>query len=324
MQNKAKTHHHSIAQPQQTNLAGTNAFVGGSGFNRMGQDASSGTMAVRVGSDSQKDFDSCWLCSQRCESPVVTPNGMLYCHGCIIENMAEQKKVMKRKLAEFNEQELQKADKALTTEQVAQSVKDAARLGIEDSILPTSGAQLAKEVEAKQQLVRDASDADGIKKSGISSFWIATNAPEYKKEELTKPDMAVRDPFLKKPLKLKQLKAVVWTEQREASGKSMQADGTSGRYMCPISKATFKNGTEILILPDGEAVSKKALEKCYGTGKEKDLPSFPCPLSGATILKSHLIELVKGGTAFAASMKDAAVGGAEAKKYRPSLTMAIS
>eukprot|EP01061_Rhynchopus_euleeides_P017546 TRINITY_DN29149_c0_g1_i1.p1 TRINITY_DN29149_c0_g1~~TRINITY_DN29149_c0_g1_i1.p1 ORF type:complete len:314 (+),score=105.51 TRINITY_DN29149_c0_g1_i1:214-1155(+) len=274
--------------------------------------ADSGTMRVTVGGDSHRNFDSCWLCSQTCDDPVVTTHGMLYCRACIVENMAHQKKESKRKMEVYESHLATKAAKLQVKEAVLDEMKASVSATIADSILPQSGAELQRDLSTRQKAVEDEAENEGVKRAQTSSFWLATNAPAYAKEEAEKPDMTVRDPFNKKPLKLKQLRGVQWTE--ETSGKKT-------RYVCPVSRKNFKNGTDITILPDGTAVSAKALKPSLG--KDAD-GTFISPVTSESLLKSELIQLAKAGTGFVASTEGQEVGGAVAEKYRPSLSMAVS
>ncbi|KAJ2995389.1 hypothetical protein HDV02_000836 [Globomyces sp. JEL0801] len=51
-----------------------------------------GTKSQRLGRDSQKPFDCCSLCLQTARSPVICPEGHLYCRECIYESILQQKK----------------------------------------------------------------------------------------------------------------------------------------------------------------------------------------------------------------------------------------
>ncbi|KAJ1922029.1 hypothetical protein H4219_000376 [Mycoemilia scoparia] len=51
-----------------------------------------GTKKQRLGTDSKRLFDSCYLCLQPARDPVCCPEGHLSCHECILENILTQKK----------------------------------------------------------------------------------------------------------------------------------------------------------------------------------------------------------------------------------------
>ena len=245
---------------------------------------------------------------------MCTPEGMLYCRLCIMQHMTTQKAELKKKLQVYEAQQATSSTTQATKEDVLQSMKEATHNAVQDSILPTTGEQVSQEIDARTKAIESEVENEGVKAGRLSSFWLATSTPEYSKKTAEKPDTTVRDPFNKKPLRLKHLRGVKWTEENDDAGK-----GTN-RFLCPISRNSFKGGAEIVIMPDGLAVNKKSLKEAL----KGDGPTFSCPFSGDSLLKTSLIHLVKSGTSFAASTAGQDVGGAVAEVYRPSLSMAIS
>jgi hypothetical protein len=61
--------------------------------------------------DSQGNFDDCCLTLQPAVNPVVTPDGFLFSREAILENLLQQKKTIKRKLAEWEADNKAEADK---------------------------------------------------------------------------------------------------------------------------------------------------------------------------------------------------------------------
>eukprot|EP01062_Namystynia_karyoxenos_P073304 TRINITY_DN70112_c0_g1_i1.p1 TRINITY_DN70112_c0_g1~~TRINITY_DN70112_c0_g1_i1.p1 ORF type:complete len:341 (+),score=106.43 TRINITY_DN70112_c0_g1_i1:87-1109(+) len=310
----------------------------GRGVIKIALDVNSGTMVERVGSDSQKDFDACWLCNSRAQSPVVTPEGMLYCKECILQYMATHKQEYKRQLAAYQAQQEKLARRAGAAASVRSAIEEEAARAGEDRLLPARGADVAREAEERACKLERAVAMEGKKEQSANSFWTAQNTPQWDEVQLAEPDPQVRCPFSKKPLKLKRLVDVQWTEQREALELEVQADSETGRYMCPVCNITFRRGSDIVILPNGQALAKKAFERVCGkvgqgaavpqdkaAAAEKELAAyFRCPVTGDMLKRSGVISLVRGATAFAASVQDQAVGASESTKYRPSLTMAVS
>ncbi|KAJ9445279.1 Nitric oxide synthase-interacting protein-like protein [Diplonema papillatum] len=289
----------------------------GMGTNRIATDEASGTIRVRVGSDSQKPFDACWLCNHTATSAIVTNRGLIYCKECIVQNMCHQKNEYKRKLREYEEQQAKKLETDAVTQLVKGELREAAARGAEDSILPTTGSALAKELSDRENKVAEEAASAGKKTQTMNSFWVPQNAPAWTPADVDKPDSTIVCPFTKKPLKIKHLRDVFWTPV-PATDKEKQ--GPNSQFMCPISKVTFKNGTEITVLPSGHAVSKKALQKVIGSAKEQ----FVCPVTGDTVLRKDVLDIAKSGTGFAASTEGSEVSSVQAEQYRHSLTMAIS
>eukprot|EP00756_Hemistasia_phaeocysticola_P058499 Hpha_TRINITY_DN35138_c0_g1::TRINITY_DN35138_c0_g1_i1::g.168527::m.168527/K13125/NOSIP; nitric oxide synthase-interacting protein len=298
--------------------ARTNAYRG-RGVIKVALEVDQGTLTERVGADSQKDFDACWLCNGRAERPVVTPSGMLYCKECILSNIVAQKAGFKRKQAAFEEQQCKRARKEAAADAVRGAIaEEFARAG-EDSLLPAKGEAVAKDAAAKAHRLEQAVQLGGCKEQTPSSFWTAQNTPAWEEGKVEKPDGVVRCPFTNKPLKMKQLVDVKWTEQREAEGLSVQAEVDSGRYMCPISNVTFRRGCDIVILPNGHAVSKRAYERVCKGPKEGAEEKFRCPITGDSLTHSAVIHLFRGATGFAASVVGQELASVEASQYRPSM-----
>lgn len=57
-----------------------------------------GTSKIRLGQDSQRNFEQCHLCLQEVENPVTCEKGHIFCRDCIMENMLSQKKSIKQAL----------------------------------------------------------------------------------------------------------------------------------------------------------------------------------------------------------------------------------
>lgn len=64
-----------------------------------------GSKRQRLTKDSIKKFDACGICMKVCESPMICPNGDLFCKQCIYQSLLVQKQRNKQKFKEFQMQE---------------------------------------------------------------------------------------------------------------------------------------------------------------------------------------------------------------------------
>jgi nitric oxide synthase-interacting protein len=64
-----------------------------------------GTFKERMGKDSHGNYYDCSLTLQPAIDPVVTPAGYVYSREAILENLLAQKKAIRRKLAQWEEQQ---------------------------------------------------------------------------------------------------------------------------------------------------------------------------------------------------------------------------
>lgn len=60
-----------------------------------------GTNKIRLGQDSQRNFEQCHLCLHEVKNPVTCEKGHIFCRDCIMENMLTQKKAIKLSMVIF-------------------------------------------------------------------------------------------------------------------------------------------------------------------------------------------------------------------------------
>ena len=69
-----------------------------------------------------------------------------------------------------------------------------------------------------------------------------------------------------------------------------------GRVICPVSRSEITNQPCVLLRASGQVLLKKA-------ALEFAVPTLTCPVTGKAFKRSDVIELVSGGTGFAAHNK---------------------
>jgi len=247
-----------------------------------------GTQSTRIGKDSLRNFDCCWLTLQPCVDPVVTPHGYLYEREAIYESLLHQKAEIARKQKLYDEQKKKSEEE-----------------------------KKAKEEEAKlaevEKFVRNETSVSGSKylgkdkeKIGLKhNFWIPTNTPDAKPEIYDKPDTNTHCPFSGKKLKMKDLIPVKFTPLDP--NKALNPNDKE-KYMCPITCKTLTNSIPCAVLKkSGRVVSMAAVNEII----KKDMLD---PIDGTKIEEGDIIELQRGGTGFAGNGVSL-----EVKKYNPSI-----
>ncbi|RHZ88128.1 hypothetical protein Glove_26g111 [Diversispora epigaea] len=78
-----------------------------------------GTKKQRLGRESMREYDACYLCLQRARDPVCCSNGHLYCRECILENILAQKKEIKRQQLLLEAREKDEAEETKRKEEMA-------------------------------------------------------------------------------------------------------------------------------------------------------------------------------------------------------------
>ncbi|CAG8488599.1 6617_t:CDS:2 [Acaulospora colombiana] len=78
-----------------------------------------GTKKQRLGRESMREYDACFLCLQRARDPVCCTQGHLFCRECILENILAQKKEIKRQQLILESRVKDEAEEAKRKEELA-------------------------------------------------------------------------------------------------------------------------------------------------------------------------------------------------------------
>ncbi|KAI8471896.1 MAG: hypothetical protein J3K34DRAFT_416046 [Monoraphidium minutum] len=251
-----------------------------------------GTVKERMGKDSHGNFYDCSLTLQPVVGPVVTPDGYLYSREAILENLLQQKKAIKRKLAEWEAEQKAEADKAtqlaaVEAEAALIAFDRANHMGLRDATARGIQSAITAEAEA---LAEGRGGAKGVitlrdnqeRLKTMNSFWVPQKAPESKASK-ERPDGATHCPASGGKLRLKDLVDVKFTPVPE---------GETGRYMDPITKDTFGNASRLVVLaPTGDVMLESTYETCV-----KPEGSY----KGKKVGPKDVIKMQTGGTGFAA------------------------
>lgn len=132
--------------------------------------------------------------------------------------------------------------------------------------------------------------------SGDSCFWIPQKVPDAKPE--TKKDFKIQlvDPFCGKPLRVKQLIDVQFTEAK--SNDLEKSSSTGGNlYMCPCCCKIFSMALKGYVLKDcGHTICQNCQKKFI----EKDMICIVC--SKKVRRKKDIIKIDSSGTSFAGKL----------------------
>ncbi|KAI8900954.1 hypothetical protein BC833DRAFT_655925 [Globomyces pollinis-pini] len=235
-----------------------------------------GTKSQRLGRDSQKPFDCCSLCLQTARSPVICPEGHLYCRECIYESILQQKKDIDNETRVVNTH-----NASVETEE-----QKLARLE-EEKKLENFIHQETKMVTMEK--------AESSTKSWVPHYFVPelkqeTQAEQLKVSKSTPQCTAGKNPHA---ISFKKLVAVKFKQH---------TSGTTTTTSCPVCLKSFILGVSISILkPCGDAICKK----CIG----KFIKAKKCPCCDIKCKEKDVVDLVIEGSGFAGA------GTAEAKKF---------
>lgn len=267
-----------------------------------------GTVKERLGKETVKDYDACALTLTSAKDAVVTPEGVVYDRGAILECLVSQKLEYERKLRAYERALEGEARDAEARENKKRKIEieafhaanhhGGATVGAAATAATTTGVEGEGGVSgsgksdgsAGKEYAGAASshsiDFNAKRIAEMPTFWqIDGGVDDGLKHAVKKPEKETKCPTTMKKLRMKDLVAVKWTKVRA---------GESGKHMCPITFKTFTNATSIVVLkPTGDALSEEGYKTVVeGEGAYNGTPIRP---------NKDVIRLQKGGTGFAGS-----------------------
>ena len=284
------------------------AFTGQNDFREWGW----GTETRTLDSDSMKDLDACSLSLQPCVEPIVTPNGVLFDKGVVIEYILTRRREIEKETKAWEAQQAGDANDAAATAAAAQEARISefiaqqeglsqadlrARSGVGGGSSSGGGAASAS---GSSFVTANAVGRTLVQDNGVhaadTSFWATHNTPAAQ-QKLDKPDSVVRCPVTNEPLRLKAMTAVIFTPAEEGmSAADLVGKAAKERYVCPLSKKALTNANPATVLkPSGMVVSTA----CVKDFIRKDMRD-PFTDPPAKLKEKDLIPLRVEGTGFAA------------------------
>ncbi|XP_003691086.1 nitric oxide synthase-interacting protein homolog [Apis florea] len=245
-----------------------------------------GTNTQRVGKDSVKDFDCCCLTLQPCRNPVITKDGYLFDKEAILEYVLTKKKEYARKLKEYEKQKQQEEEQSNEKSANEELQKLQNFLKGEKNIVSRSQT-------VTKEPTSSVSNMSNGKDKMLPSFWIPSKTPEAKETMVQKPDKTIYCPVSGKPLKIKDLISVKFTEVKDPDDKKSLIV-KQARYMCPITHDILSNSVPCAVIKTtGDVITMECVEKII----KKDWIN---PLDSTKLTEADIIPLQRGGTGYSA------------------------
>ncbi|KAI6205018.1 hypothetical protein M3Y94_00744200 [Aphelenchoides besseyi] len=284
-----------------------------------------GTLKERLSADAIKPFDCCSLTLQICKNPMITPDGYIFDREAILQYIVDQKKEQKRLMKAYEKyMEMEETRKAESANAEFESKRrkfmalesTPAHIFAQNYQQPSgskrkhdnSGEEGSRSKKNKDDSHESLSNMAGEKAKEWKSFWVPQLATSVESERVEKPSGKILNPLSGKPIKFKDMMPVVFTPVSEEA-KTARVHSMVERYKCPITHDVLTNsGRAAYIKPSQQIVSWRSVEKII----RKDMID---PITNTPLQESDIIELVRGGTGFAATNQ------IEAKVARPQLEL---
>jgi len=252
-----------------------------------------GSKDVRLGKDSIRNFDCCCLTLQPCKDPVVTPDGFLYDKEAILKNILHQKKLIARRLKEFEKQQKKDERELAELARAEQESKLQKFCEKEDAIVskPLDPFKKPDMPSASPSTSTSLNNMEGAKAKALPSFWIPSLTPKAEATVAKKPDEKVRCPMSGKPLKMSHLIDVKFTPINDRDDKK-SIHVKDARYVCAVTNDVLGNTIPAAVLrTSGCVVTIDCVEKLL----KKDMLD---PINTKKMTDKDIIPLQKGATGF--------------------------
>lgn len=247
-----------------------------------------GSKQLRFGKDSVKEFDCCCLTLQPCRNPVVTKDGYLYDKEAIITYILQKKKEIARKLKEYEKQK----QKAKANAEEIRKLEEAEKVKKFSS--RTLEAPSLKAPEPGTSSGQSLSNMKDGKNKQLPSFWVPALTPDAAPKMEEKPDEKVRCPMSGKPIKLKDLIEVNFTDIKDRDSKTSLIN-KQARYVCAVTNDVLGNSVPAAVLrTSGCVVTMDCVEKLI----KKDMLD---PINGKPLTEKDIIILQRGASGFSGS-----------------------
>ncbi|KAG0287863.1 hypothetical protein BGZ96_008282 [Linnemannia gamsii] len=298
-----------------------------------------GTKKQRLGRDSMRDYDACFLCLQTARDPVCCPEGHIACKECIYENILAQKMEIQRQAKQVEQQTLQDAKEQETKELLAQQIIldefEKSQMGVlskagsvRTKASPSSPAtpgdsngksdrKRAFELDTEEleriskqeriDVAKAIEDEAKTKKPVLPSFWVPSLTPSNKRTEYkaTKLHTMCTASENEHKLSLKNLIPVKFEMAFEDHDGDNDSDTSEPKKsaICPICRKGFTNTTKLSIL---KSCGHVFCDSCCSKFVKKE---GKCQTCGAKTKDKEIVSMTGEGSGFSGG------GAKEAKKF---------
>ncbi|KAJ2848347.1 hypothetical protein IWW36_003357 [Coemansia brasiliensis] len=266
-----------------------------------------GTKRKRLGQDSKRRFDACYLCLQTAISPMICRRGHISCKGCVISSILEQKQAIERDMKRYTQAISQQRELKLKDEQQRREEWEMERyrqrqVGLSSKEKKTKESLGEEQTKKRVKLLKyEADQQPQTNRSGepapqgrggeqsnmgekrLSSFWLPSMAPST--DQTVKPPahktpqcLATSDPHA---VKLKSLVEVKFKQLKDEK-------------LCPSCDRPLTSSSKIDVMSKcGHAICRKCVNTFVLTSKE-------CFVCQAKIEPKDVLSVESEGTGFTA------------------------
>eukprot|EP01056_Protomagalhaensia_sp_Gyna25_P005618 Protomagalhaensia_sp_Gyna_25__5617@NODE_780_length_2634_cov_136_451252_g612_i0_p1_GENE_NODE_780_length_2634_cov_136_451252_g612_i0NODE_780_length_2634_cov_136_451252_g612_i0_p1_ORF_typecomplete_len303_score55_29zfNOSIP/PF15906_5/3_1e30zfNOSIP/PF15906_5/1_6e04zfC3HC4_4/PF15227_6/1_3e05Rtf2/PF04641_12/52Rtf2/PF04641_12/1_3e02Rtf2/PF04641_12/0_0011zfRING_UBOX/PF13445_6/4_2e05zfRING_UBOX/PF13445_6/3_8e03Ubox/PF04564_15/0_0044Ubox/PF04564_15/1_1e02zfC3HC4_3/PF13920_6/0_00023zfC3HC4_3/PF13920_6/6_7e03 len=264
-----------------------------------------GSIHERLGTESLRYFEQCWICLKPAVDPVATPTGYLYCRECIIFNFGQQRQQWKDNNKAENNPDVPEGSpdeasidaflkgQALLDKQGTLSIKgrdsEDQHVGLsEHSDEERETKDMSERIKKQQERKRKRQvEAGGSLNPPSVSFWaphethtgranLELLGAKRPKKKSGNEKLVLQCPISKSPLRLKDLIPIRPTVERTDDGKT--------KWICSTSLKELAMQEVVLLKESGELMLKSVWREL---GSEASAAAVIDMKSGESIFSSH-------------------------------------
>ncbi|KAF9330861.1 hypothetical protein BGZ91_012344 [Linnemannia elongata] len=302
-----------------------------------------GTKKQRLGRDSMRDYDACFLCLQTARDPVCCPEGHIACKECIYENILSQKQEIQRQAKQVEMQTLQEAkeqeNKELLAQQIILDEFEKSQMGVlsKAASVRTKGVAVSAGVSSpgspatpgepngkndkKRAFELDTEELERIskqeridvakaiedeaksKKPVLPSFWVPSLTPSNKKTEYKATKLHTMCTASENEHKLSLKNLIPVKFEMAFEDHDDETTEPKQSAICPICRKGFTNTTKLSIL---KSCGHVFCDSCCGKFVKKE---GKCQSCGVKTKEKEIVSMTGEGSGFSGG------GAKEARKF---------
>mmetsp|Transcript_13305 Transcript_13305/g.14701 ORF Transcript_13305/g.14701 Transcript_13305/m.14701 type:complete len:307 (+) Transcript_13305:26-946(+) len=264
-----------------------------------------GTQKTKLGEDSQRRFEQCFICLHKAEKPACCPDGHIFCRECAIENLVNQRKEKERDLEAWTAQEelkvRDKAEEIKRNEEKRKSDFVKAQKDVSTAILKADYTapiddqddvakthKFMKEYHAAKKVVSNTTTKELLQES----FWVPDTTPNADASKVNKPDVKVLLCPSVVGLKVTGTNSKLHTlKLKDLVNLKLEEDDGSEGFACYVCKKKLKHQKVGALRKCGHVMCHDCIVKYCITQKSCYVCEKPCK-------EKHIIKLKSGGSGF--------------------------
>ncbi|KAJ9049499.1 hypothetical protein DSO57_1023737 [Entomophthora muscae] len=248
--------------------------------------AQGGTKKQRLGKDSMRRFDHCYLCLQKARTPLTCTRGHVTCRECTVEHIVTQKAALAQQamLVEIQnkaEQEALKAEeKSKSEEALANFEKLQSQVTSVNAITSSNIQKFSGEKRKADTEITSRKLGEGYAASKLPSFWIPELTPAITAPKVASASNKLTQCTAAEPHNISMKKMIPIKFETSAESKDDP--------ICPACLKVLTNASKpTLLIPCSHVLCSSCTKRFVAPSKTCYTCSVACPLESDQLPLHH-------------------------------------